>query len=250
MASAAELQGIYDFTHAGGTFDVHLRPGMFPYVVVYACTTLTRSSPPPLHALIMCYVRTCYIRTRRARARAHALTHALTHALAHTHTHARTDSTTGGRFFAPQFQAAATWNMLEENKLYIDWVWEARTRARTHTHARTHRLSPLLSLTHSRAHARAHTHTQGGYGQYELTMTSSSPPALEVCISMSLSHRYPLALSHAYLENRRRSFTSYMHECLYANRYASRNAYWYVCPYVQMYMCVRARASMCVYSHT
>ena len=102
-----------------------------------------------------------------ARARAHALTHALTHALAHTRTHARTDSTTGGRFFAPQFQAAATWNMLEENKLYIDWVWEARTRAHTHTHARTHRLSPLLSLTHSRAHARAHTrartHTHTGW---------------------------------------------------------------------------------------
>lgn len=54
MAAPAEYEGIYDFTHPGGTFDVHLRPG--------------------------------------------------------------------GRFYAPQFQARATWDISEDKKLRIDWA--------------------------------------------------------------------------------------------------------------------------------
>ena len=52
--SPAEFEGIYDFTHAGGTFDVHLRPG--------------------------------------------------------------------GQFFAPMFQAKATWRITPDEHLLIDWA--------------------------------------------------------------------------------------------------------------------------------
>ena len=50
---AAKLEGVYDFVHAGGNFDVHLR--------------------------------------------------------------------SQGRFFAPKFQARATWNVTEAGELFIDW---------------------------------------------------------------------------------------------------------------------------------
>jgi hypothetical protein len=61
--------------------------------------------------------------------------HTCTHAMCiHTHTH------TGGRFFSPQYQAQATWTIIDQDKVYIDW---------------------------------------GNYGEYELAMTTASPPAFE-----------------------------------------------------------------------
>ena len=37
MVAAENLLGVYDFTHDDGTFDVHLRPGIYPSCVCLSC---------------------------------------------------------------------------------------------------------------------------------------------------------------------------------------------------------------------
>lgn len=49
----------------------------------------------------------------------------------------------GGRFYAPMFQARATWDVTEDKHLMIDWA---------------------------------------KFGKYDLELKSTSPPAFEVCV--------------------------------------------------------------------
>jgi len=65
-----------------------------------------------------------------------------THTDTHTHTTLSLSHThTGGRFFSPQYQAQATWTVIDQDKIYIDW---------------------------------------GNYGEYELALNgSANPPVFE-----------------------------------------------------------------------
>ena len=58
------------------------------------------------------------------------------------------DTNAGGRFFAPQFQARATWELTEDKRLMIDWV---------------------------------------KFGKYDLAMKGSSPPEFEV-VTQTCAH--------------------------------------------------------------